>query len=296
MDNKGELTTQQIVIIIILVASFAVILFFILKLNLGGENAQNICHNSVVERGTSIVPSSAFPLDCKRQYVCLSANGNCAPMTKPIIIKVGNKTAVYQALAGQMANCWWMFGEGKINYVGSGITKNLYCSLCSQIAFDPSVYKVFGGNTNFSMKDFYQYLSTAKMSSGQTYADYMGLTGITSYSGNLGTVDMTKEYYSLMGITNKISTLGWIGVGAAAAGVVATALVLSPVTGGLSLGSLLGVLTVAGSATAGGVLGGVFVAPVVEGASGNQYIPPSLIQVNSAQFTALNCSEITTAS
>jgi hypothetical protein len=293
MFKKGELTTQQIVIIIILIASFVVILFFILKLNLGGETAQDVCHNSVVARGTAIVPSGAFPLKCQRQYVCLSADGNCAPMTKPTIIKVQNKTQVYQALADQLANCWWMFGEGKIDYSPSTTFPENYCSLCSQIAFDPSVYSLFGGSKNFSMKDFYQYLSMTKMSGGQTYEEYFLLNGILSYQGNFGSVDMTKEYYALMGITSKMSKVGWIIGGAVALGAIASI----PLTGGLSL---IAIGTAAGGAVIGGAAGYVastyLLAPSVKGPSGNYYIPPSLIQVNSAQFRALNCSDITTSS
>ncbi len=156
MFKKGELTTQQIVLLIILIVSFAIILFFIFKLNLGGETAQDVCHNSVVARGTSIVPSDAFPLKCQRQYVCLSADGTCEQMTKPTIIKVQNKTQVYQALAEDLANCWWMFGEGKVDYSPSTITPKNDCSVCSQIAFDNSVDKIFNSQS-FDKKDFYNY-------------------------------------------------------------------------------------------------------------------------------------------
>ena len=295
MFKKGELTTQQIVLLIILIVSFAIILFFIFKLNLGGETAQDVCHNSVVARGTSIVPSDAFPLKCQRQYVCLSADGTCEQMTKPTIIKVQNKTQVYQVLAEDLANCWWMFGEGKVDYSPSTITPKNDCSVCSQIAFDNSVDKIFNSQS-FDKKDFYNYLATAKRADGTTYQNYFLLNGILDYQGDFGKVDLTKQYYSLIGITTKTSKVGWIAGGAVALGVASGVLLAIP-TGGVSL-LVVGVSL--GGAVAGGVGGAIastyFLAPTVKGPSGNAYIPPSLIQVNSPEFNALNCSMIVTSS
>ena len=292
MLKRGEMTTQQIVLLIILIVSFAIILFFIFKLNLGGETAQDVCHNSVVTRGTPIVPTDAFPLKCQRQYICLSTDGTCEAMTKPTIVKVQNKTQVYQALAEDLANCWWMFGEGKVDYSPSTLTPENYCSICSQIAFDNSVDKIFGAKS-FDKKDFYAYLSTSKRSNGQTYENYFLINGILSYQGDFGKVDLTKQYYSLIGITTKKSTVGWIVGGVVLGGIIGSI----PLTGGVSAIAI-------GTAIGGTVLGGVtgygastlFLSPTIKGPSGNAYVPPSLIQVNSPEFNALNCSMIATSS
>jgi len=48
--KKAELTTQQIVTIIILIISFAVILFFIFRMNFGEIEKKEICHNSVLAK------------------------------------------------------------------------------------------------------------------------------------------------------------------------------------------------------------------------------------------------------
>ena len=213
MFKKGELTTEQIVLLIILIASFAVILFFLLKLNLGQETDTEICHNSVVTRGTSIIPTDALPLKCKKQYVCISLDGSCEAMTKPDdLIKVKTEEDVYKALAEDMADCWWMFGEGKVNYAGSEVDPKLYCSLCSQIAFDDSVKNLFGNQDSFDKKNLYDYLAKTKRSDGQTYLGYLNLQGFEGYSGEYGEVDLTKQHYSLMGITSDVSTWGWIGL------------------------------------------------------------------------------------
>jgi hypothetical protein len=289
MKKKGEMTTQQIVILIILIASFAVILFFLARLQLGKNNNAEICHNSVISRASvgkiSSTASDALPLNCKRQYVCLSADGSCENMTSPDVQKVKTQDDVYKSLAEDMANCWWMFGEGKINYVGADMTKKLYCSQCSQIGFDNSVQKVFGGNSEFDKKGLYVYMTNHNYTDGQTYAEYLyGTNNLTKlYENNLGKVNLNSQYYSLMAITSDVSTLGWIGAGAAL-GVVGFA------TGGL--GFTVGAIVV--GTTVGGT-GGAVLAPIVDGLSGNQYIPPSLIQVGD-EYNSLNCDDVSTLS
>lgn len=288
LNKKGELTTQQIVLLIILIVSFAIILFFLIKLNLGNQSEEEVCHNSVILRGTSVV-TDAVPLECKRQYKCISYDGTCEQMTDPDVIKVKTENEVYKALAEDMANCWWMFGEGKVNYVGSELIPDHYCSICSQIAFDNSVKdNIFNGSPEFDKKKLYNYLASQKRSDGKSYLNYLNLEGFNVYSGNFGVVNLEKQQYSLTSITSDVSTWGWIGIGA----VGGAALVLSPLTAsGVTLVSAVGLLTIGSGATA-----GALVAPVIEGSSGQQYLPPSLIEVNSQEFYDLNCESITTAS
>lgn len=304
-SKKGELTTEQIVLLIILILSFAVLLFFLIKLNLPNQTQSQICHNSVSLRGTSSVSTNAVPLNCQRTYVCLSETKKCdnPDMSNPEVERVSNKEDVYHALAENLANCWWMYGQGKVNYIGSTTLPKLYCSMCSQIGFDSSVKKIFG-SPSFSKKEFYNYLSLTNMTgNSQTYSEYLYGTNDLSkeYKGNFGKIDLTKEYYSLIGITSDISTLSWIGIGATAfaagLGILAT--------GGLAAVTFGSVAVATGSGAAVGGLGlaplassfsskphGTLVAPVKKGESGNDFILPSLIQVNSPQFDALNCQEI----
>lgn len=293
MEKKGEMTTQQIVVLIILIASFAVILFFLAQLRLGEETDREICHNSVIARANigkfSSGVAESIPLDCKRKYLCISEDGSCEALHKPQIEKVKTKTDVFEVLADDLANCWWMFGEGKINYVGKDMTQKLYCSQCSQIAFDDSVKKIFQGENKFNKKDFYEFLTRFNWTEDQSYFEYLfGSVGFEEFSeSSFGEIDLDSQYYSVMAITSDIKTLSWVGVGVG----VAAGLLLTPVTGGASLFSVVGFLGVA----AGGTIGGVFLAPVVEGASGNQYISPSLVKVGE-EYNSLNCDEISTLS
>ena len=284
-SKKGELTTQQIVILIILIVSFAVVVFFLIRINLGKQTEQEICHNSVVTRGKSILPADTFPLQCKRQYVCFSSDGSCEQMTNPEIIRVNNKDDLYGALSEQLAECWWMFGEGRINYVGSDALPTLYCSICSQIAFDDSVSnRIFLGAQEFDKREFYNYMATHTYSGSQTYLQYLlGTNDLNRiYSGDFGNVSLQSQHYSLVGAWSETSGWTWAGIGA-------VAFVGIAVTGGAGL--VVGALAFAVGGTS-----SYFLAPVILGSSGNRFIPSTLIEVNSPQFYDLGCEVITTSS
>lgn len=301
MNRKGEMTTEQIVILIVLIASFAVILFFIFRLNLFSENSDNICHNSVVARGNvaklSGTTSNSIPLDCERSYICITSDKVCPNMQKPIVIKVKNKEDVYRALAEEMADCWWMFGEGKINYVGADMFDKLYCSICDQIVFDVSVKKIFDSN-NFSRDELYDYLVKNNVSSGISYSEYFfNIDDFENFSewGDLGVINLDKSYYVLTGMTSDISTLGWALTGAAVA---AGATVYTIVTGGAGWAAV-GIISVGVSAGIGGVATGTvthFVAPMIQNALGTKSIPPSLIEIGSEEYEGLGCERISTRS
>jgi len=273
--KRGDITTQQIVLLIILIASFAVILFFIFRLNLGETNAQEICHNSVVSRGASVLPSDSIPLNCQTTYVCITKDGSCEKMsgTKEIK-KVKTKDEVYDTLANEMADCWWMFGEGKINYVGKDLTpEKLYCSICSQIAFDDSLKEIFPDN-QIDQTEFYDYLAKTNISAGESFLDYLLdiksseeiKSSLQDSSSDFGKINLENQHYVIMGITSDVSSLGWAIVGAL------SGVTLIILTGGF--GAPIGI-AMAGGAIAGGV-GGHFFGVMIEGDSGEYYLHPIL--------------------
>lgn len=297
MKNKiGELTTQQIVMLIILIVSFIVILLFIFFLDLGGSTDSQICHESVVLRGNSILPSDSVPLKCQTQYLCLSGDKSCESMTNPKIEKVSSKEEAYGLLAEQMANCWWMYGEGKVDYVGKDLTPSRYCSVCNEIAFDNSALDVFP-NGQISKQEFYKYLATTKMpDEDKTYLKYMlgtnDINAIRNLGGNqqsdFGEIKLSSRYYILTAMDSKIDFLTWGGGAGAVIGVVSLL-----VPGGAVLWSIQGVMFVVGVAGT-GATAGAYVGNVVEGESGNTYIPPIIVEARSKIFKGLNCSDINT--
>ena len=294
-SKKAEMTTKQIVILVILIASFAVLIFFLFRLNLGDESDKQLCYNSVMNRANKLVPTDSITLNCQRGYVCITKDGSCEGMLDPIKKKVKTKEEVYEVLAIELSDCWWMFGEGKVNYVGDDMIPALYCSLCSQIKFDNSVKEIFNNNNKFDKSKLYEYMSKNKLegSTGPTYNEYLfGTNNISLISSGqfYGDVLLDEQYYSLMGTFSEVDTLAWVGVAVA----VGTAGVFfAPLLIGGTTASFAGALVIGGGAAG---TGAYFLAPVLEGLSGQQYIMPSLIKVNSQEFKDLKCEEITTLS
>jgi hypothetical protein len=143
MKKRGELTTQQLVTLIILITSFVVILFLIFRLNLGEETQKEICHNSVVMLGKK---GGLFSeLDCATNYICISAGGECEGFNydSKVQVSLDDENEIVDVLQGEIDDCWWMFGEGKIDYVGSVSLPGYRCAVCSTIKFDERVQEKF---------------------------------------------------------------------------------------------------------------------------------------------------------
>jgi hypothetical protein len=173
-NKKAEITTQQLIIIIILIASFAVILFFISRLNLKGISSESqICHNSVVMKAAT--EGFVGKLDCKTNYICISGGGKCDKISATTTIKVNpdNKEEIIKAIADEMVNCWWMFGEGEINYLGISDKEALAsttCAICSIIDFDDEILEK---NYKISYREFYEYLNENNKDESQSYLEYL---------------------------------------------------------------------------------------------------------------------------
>jgi hypothetical protein len=292
--KKAELSTQQIVLLIILIASFIIILFFLFRLNPGEESEKEACHQSVVMRGNTAIPSEAIPLKCSTKYLCISKDGTCEGLTKPVLEKVKTKEEIYDVLAEEMVDCWWMFGEGKLNYVGKDMKPNLYCSICTQFILDDSLNEIEGvENGKVDERDFYQYLEKKQLESeGMTYLEYLTGSkvvasierGLASRGGTFRTYDLGKQHYVMMGIYSKVGVSQWAGIGLAAGAIIA-----APFTSGTSLGYFL----VGGSALGGAAAGG-FLGKTIKGESGDEYLTPFILEANSREFEAFNCKDVMT--
>ena len=258
MGKKGELTTQQIVILIILIASFSIILFLLFRLNLGKETNSELCRNSVVLRGKSILPGETTQLKCYKSYKCVTADGSCEGLNNPEIVKVKTVDEVYKELSGEMANCWFMFGEGKINYLTENdLAKNNYCSVCSEIIFDDSLAKIQGMENGKIDKNklYYNYLEKNNVSYAKTnYLNYLfGTQDVEKFrqtvssqfgTDDFGEIEIGKRFLVVTGITSGVSQAKWLGTGAvggAAAGLIGSVLLFSNPIGWIAGGIVLGV-------------------------------------------------------
>jgi len=305
--KKGELTTQQIVMLIVVIASFAILLFFLFRLDFGGESKKELCRNSVVLSGKSDLPTGS--LACYRSYKCITTDGDCSDLTDPEIVKVKTEDDVYKELANEMADCWWQFGEGKVNYVGTDLIHHNYCSICSQILLDPSLNKIEGIENQISKDKLYAYLQDTKMPNKEiTYSEYLLNTrDISSLKkdllekegvGSFGNLSVGKQNFVVMGIHSEVTPLGWVA--AAGAGTVLGILVASN-----PIGWVVGGIVIAGASIVAGVVGSQLAegvdpqigALIVEGKGvPNKFMSPTIIETNSKEFKALNCEEIVTLS
>jgi len=302
IKKKGEMTTAQIVTLVILIVSFLIILYFIFFADFGETSNKNLCRQSVVMR-SSVSGGEVVSLDCETHYLCLSKDGSCEAMSgSQDVEKVGTKDDVYEFLAREMADCWYMFGEGKLKYLGDELLgNNLYCSICSQIAFDDSVKNIDGlSGGEIDREEFFSYLSQNKVvGSEETYAEY--LFDIKNYEGfedmiddqnsDFGTIFLSRQQYVVMGMYSEGSDVLKVAAGVLGAGLIIKGIAAAPITAGASLG-----LTGKGVMLMAGALGGYFIGNAIEGDSGYLYLRPTILEANSEQFEALDCEDVSTLS
>ncbi len=306
--KKGEISTQQIIILIILITSFIVVLYFLFGLNFGQESARELCHNSVLTKSQALTPKSTS-LQCERTYICITEDGTCEGMTNPEEIEVETRDELYEVLSEEMAVCWWMFGAGKLDYVGDKASKKNYCSICSQIYFDDSLNNLNEVEGEISKDGLYDYMSKNNYSGDQTYAEYiLGTNDIQSLKqeiiggennpeniGTFGDIDVGEQYYVIMGITSEVGNFyKWFGGAVTGVGVVSLFIPgVNLVTSAIIFG------TGAATLTAGGEIAESFepqIGAIIVKGDGikNEFMAPTIQKADSDSFKILNCADIET--
>lgn len=134
LDKKGEgFTVKKLVTIILVLVAFIIVLFFTTNL-FGGT-----------------IKKSADPYVC-RTNVELAALPKKLGLSGPKDVECGVRTIVEDVaedyekqkkiLANEMYNCWFQYGEGKIdfttNWQGAGFSDINICYICSSIYFEKS--------------------------------------------------------------------------------------------------------------------------------------------------------------
>lgn len=212
-NKRGELTTQQIVMIIIIIISFVVLLYFLFRLNPNETSSKQICYNSVVllSKSDSLVGN----LDCKTNYLCLSGGDSCTSFnpTSTVKVDVSKKDEILKALADEMADCWWMFGKGEIDYVTGFLKEESHCAICSRIKFDKKIQDKI---KEIKYSELADYMKTHQSSHeiSQSYLRYLyGVNSLESSNTEMKDFDVNsvpistdKEYIILTGIDPEILT------------------------------------------------------------------------------------------
>ena len=154
MKNKkrGELTTTMLVTIILLIVGFGLILFVYTQLGWTGEVDREVCHQSVIMRGT--LPGSYglkeyAPLKCSTEKNCIGENCEKlkdVPKKEVNKIKINDVGDIERFVSQDIIDCWTMMGEGKISIFSNYMAENyglgqVYptCVICSRIAFDDNL-------------------------------------------------------------------------------------------------------------------------------------------------------------
>lgn len=139
--KKGLMQSTLAAIIIILLSAAVLIAFYWQFSDLFTSNVdRGTCRASVELRSEETIgklAQSKIPLRCKTNYYCITMGGTCPEgYTK---IRVNNEDDVKREIAFYMYDCWWMLGEGNLNFFSRAITKESHCVFCSQIAFDDKI-------------------------------------------------------------------------------------------------------------------------------------------------------------
>ena len=157
-NKKAELTSKQLITIIILITSFTIILAFFFMLNLRSTIDRESCRNSVAMRGAiSFIGKSPVSLKCKTQDVCFSMGGDCVAGEK---INIQSKFELKKEMTNLLVDCWWMMGEGKVDYDSPES-----CAICYKVYFDDEIQEgeLEGEEKGFSYKALYDYMFVNKV-------------------------------------------------------------------------------------------------------------------------------------
>lgn len=156
-NKKAEMSSKMLITIILLIIGFGILLIIYSQLNGIQEVDRQACHQSVVLRGTlpDTLSLKELPsLNCKTRKICITnkifGKGECENLGKEYdtlrISKDKEKAEenIKKIFADELADCWAMMGEGKIQVFEREISYDDYkrkCVICSRINLDGSVKK-----------------------------------------------------------------------------------------------------------------------------------------------------------
>ena len=179
--KAGGIVPEWLIWMIVLIVSFLILLFIFYRFYLGADIDRTACHESVVLRATlpdSLGLKEVAPLKCKTRKLCLTSNlvlkGECDEFgTSFVNGRIGNtEDEINKAIAREMAECWTMMGEGKVqvfkkDFASSSVVEK--CVLCSRIAIDKNLKEKVS-----SISGLGNYLITHKVpEKEETYWEYL---------------------------------------------------------------------------------------------------------------------------
>ena len=219
--KKGEITSKTLVTTLIVIIGFVIVVLVYSVINWTGTVDREVCHQSVVYRGT--LPSTFnakdyVPLKCKTEKICITSGlfaGKCDEYENAkgvTTIKVSNKKDIEKIITQNIVDCWSMMGEGKLSLFSKWKEKygigGVYpsCVICNRIAFDKD--KLSGAGIDLSELDVLEYAQTHLIPDGKvTYYQYLAgeNEGKISIGDNINFKELKEENGQLVEGTGEVS-------------------------------------------------------------------------------------------
>lgn len=206
MDRKG--ISEMVLIGLIVLLASAIVMGYATGIIAGmikGKSDVEMCRTSVELNAQSILNEQIF-----------STAINCP--SDNITIKDVKKAK--ETIANSMYDCWYKFGEYKLDFIKSKYGK--YCYLCSKIDFDESLAKK-------NLVDFGDYLENKKIQG--TDKSYLSLFWPVMYEPLPKEISMSEPFYIIYAMDKTIyvppvgikTTLKNVGSGCAIGGAIGLA-------------------------------------------------------------------------
>ena len=287
VDKKGDIAPKTIVEIVLLALGFMMVLYVYSQFAGEGMTDRAVCSQSVVYRGTlfdkyGFTTKEIVPLKCKTRLICISdkTKGDCGEelVGKYDTIKIDARedkidNQIKMTLAREMADCWSMLGEGKVQLFSRNyFTRSSKGVICSQIAFDKSIKEKKGVIHGFSQylishqvpgreESYWNYLTGGDSSNNVFLAKGSNFSEVDNLNLNKKSILFVELDQSYVGGILGVSTLGITGtvggvlVGAKVGAVVGSFVPFPPLVGP-GVGFIVGAGIAATATYFGGAAGG----------------------------------------
>ncbi|MFH0831935.1 MAG: glycine zipper domain-containing protein [archaeon] len=278
--NKKGIEAEVLVGIIITIIVASVIFWFLYIYNSRTTDFidREACHQSVLMRSLPTIVGAplraGLPLKCR---------------TEKILLTQDDENAIKSRIANAMHDCWWMLGEGKLNFFSAGLFKKNYCLICSTIKFDKDA-------KNLKINDFKEYLAVEKLpTSNITYLQYFSNLDSPEVVGTGEVIDTNEEYVVVFSFFKNELLSNWLAVGeggwiGAKVGAVIGSIIPGP---GTTIGAGVGLII-------GGAIGGALqdkwkkiIADMFSGGKGSDYLASLyLVEYNPQDIREVGCTNI----
>lgn len=278
--NKKGIEAEVLIGIILTIIVAAVIFWFLYIYNSSTTDFidREACHQSVLMRSLPTIAGAplraGLPLKCR---------------TEKILLLQDDENAIKSRIANAMHDCWWMLGEGKLNFFAAGLVRKNYCLICSTIKFDKDA-------KNLKINDLKEYLVVEKLPAGNmSYLQYLSNSDNPAVMGSGEVIDTNEEYVVVFSFFKNELLSNWLATGTAGfMGAKAGAVVGSIVPGlGTAIGAGVGLVV-------GGSLGWLLqseykeqIANMFSGGQGSDYLASLyLMKYNPEDISEIGCTNI----